>query len=108
MAIIRHQLFAAAAICILFFVSAALAETWSKTYIRSLPDSAFAVIEFTQDGRKLRHLPHHQFNGKVDIPHVKSALSRTHQVKWVHPENFDKAKEHLEQHYREYEEGQER
>ena len=108
MKIIRQRPFVATVMCILFLVSTALAETWSSTYIRSLPDSAFAAVEFTQDGKKLRHLPHHQFNGKVDITHVKSALSRIHQVKWVDPANFDKAKEHLEQHYREYQERQEK
>ena len=108
MAITKERLFVAAAIFILFFVSTALAETWSRTYIHTLPDSAFAAIEFTPDGKKIRHLPHHQYNGKVDIPHVKSALGRIHQVKWVDPANLAKAKEHLEQHYREYQEGQER
>ncbi|HME43651.1 MAG TPA: hypothetical protein VKF36_11235 [Syntrophorhabdales bacterium] len=94
------------ALLLLFFVSTALAETWSRQYIRSLPDSAFAVIEVTKDGTKIRHLPHHQHNGKVDISHVKSALSRVYQVKWVDPANFARAKEHLEQHYQEYKEGQ--
>ena len=92
----------AAAILLLFFVSPVLAEKWSKQYIRSLPDSAFAAIEITKDGKKIRHLPHHNQEGEVDIDHLKSALSRVHQVKWMDPANFAKAKEHLEQHYRDY------
>ncbi len=88
----------------LFFlcVLPALAEKWSYDYINRLPDSAFAVIEVTPDGKKVRHLPHHNLEGEVDIPHLKSALARIHQVKWIDPENFYKAKAHLEQHYQEY------
>ncbi len=106
MAIMKRRFFPAAAILIFCFVSTAVAEKWSRTYISSLPDSAFAAIEFTKEGRKIRYLPHHNYDGKIDIPHLKSALGRVHQVKWIHPESFDKAKEHLEQHYREYEEQQ--
>jgi hypothetical protein len=95
-----------AALFVFSFASTAVAETWSRLYIKSLPDSAFAVIEVTKDGKTIRHLPHHQYNGRVDIPHVKSALSRIHQVKWIDPANFAKAKEHLEQHYEEYKEQQ--
>ena len=100
----RHlkRYFFVVALLLLFFASTALAETWSRQYIRSLPDSAFAVIEITKDGNKIRHLPHHQHNGKVDINHVKSALSRVYQVKWIDPANFARAKEHLEQHYQDY------
>jgi len=102
----RKIAFVTVILMLLFVAATTQAETWSRLYIRQLPDSAFAVIEFTQDGKKIRHLPHHQFNGKVDINHVRSALSRVHQVKWVDPANFAKAKEHLEQHYREYKEQQ--
>ncbi len=97
----------AAAILLLFSLASVLrAEPWSRLYIRDLPDSAFAAIEVTGDGKKVRHLPHHQHNGKVDISHVRSALSRMYQVKWIDAANFEKAKEHLEQHYREYKEQQ--
>ena len=99
---LTRRSFVAAALLSLFLVSTALAETWSRQYIRSLPDSAFAVIEVTKDGKKIRHLPHHQHNGNVDINHVKSALSRIYQVKWIDPSNFAIAKEHLEQHYQDY------
>jgi hypothetical protein len=87
---------------ILFIASGAWAEKWSKQYIQHLPDSAFAAIEITKDGKKIRHLPHHNLEGEVDINHLKSALSRVHQVKWMDPANFAKAKEHLEQHYQDY------
>jgi len=84
------------------FISTAFAEKWSQRYIESLPDSAFAVVEITQDGKKIRHLPHHNYVGEIDIPHLKSALGRIHQVKWIDPANFAKAKTHLEQHYQVY------
>jgi competence ComEA-like helix-hairpin-helix protein len=87
---------------LLAFISLALAEKWSQHYIESLPDSAFAVVEITQDGKKIRHLPHHNHAGEIDIPHLKSALGRIHQVKWIDPANFEKAKIHLEQHYQFY------
>jgi competence ComEA-like helix-hairpin-helix protein len=84
------------------WISAALAETWSQRYIDSLPDSAFASIEIAKDGKKIRHLPHHNHVGEIDIPHLKSALGRIYQVKWIDPANFEKAKTHLEQHYQAY------
>lgn len=91
-----------AATFLLFVVSPALAEKWSQRYIESLPDSAFAAIETTKDGKKIRHLPHHNQAGEIDIPHLKSALGRIHQVKWIDPANFAKAKDHLDQHYQVY------
>jgi hypothetical protein len=41
------------------FPSVLRAERWSRKYINSLPDSAFASIEIRSDGKKVRHLPHH-------------------------------------------------
>jgi comEA protein len=97
---------AGAVIFLLLVVSQALAEKWSQRYIDSLPDSAFASIEITTEGKKLRHLPHHDHTGEIDLDHLKSALGRIHQVKWRDPANFAKAKAHLEQHYLEYKQKQ--
>jgi competence protein ComEA len=94
--------FGIAGIFLLFIVSPALAEKWSQRYIESLPDSAFAAIEIGKDGKKDRHLPHHNHIGEIDIYHLKSALGRIHQVKWIDPANFAKAKDHLDQHYQVY------
>jgi len=94
--------FGIAGIFLLFIVSPALAEMWSQRYIESLPDAAFAAIEITKDGKKIRHLPHHNYVGEIDIYHLKNALGRIHQVKWIDPANFAKAKNHLEQHYQVY------
>jgi len=94
--------FGIAAIFLLFIVSPALAEKWSQRYIESLPDSAFAAIEIAKDGKKIRHLPHHNHVGEVDISHLKRALGRIHQVKWIDSASFAKAKNHLDQHYQVY------
>jgi comEA protein len=91
-----------AGIFLLFIASTALAEKWSQRYIESLPDSAFASIELTKDGKKIRHLPHHNYVGEVDIFYVKNALGKIHQEKWIDPANFTKAKVHLKQHYLDY------
>jgi len=94
--------FGIAVIILLFIVFPALAEKWSRSYIEHLPDAAFASVEITKDGEKIRHLPHHNPVGEIDINHLKSALGRIHQVKWIDPGNFAKAKDHLEQHYQAY------
>ncbi len=78
--------------------SSSHAARWSRRYIRQLPDAAFAAIEITPAGRNLRHLPHHDARGEIDIPHLCSALSRLNQVKWHDPTNAEAAKRHLHQH----------
>ena len=79
----------------------AAAEEWSRAYISRLPDSAFAVVETAPDGRKARHLPHHDETGAVDLSHLKAAWSRLGQVKWLDAANEEKARRHLEEHWRE-------
>lgn len=80
----------------------ASAETWSRAYVESLPDSAFAAVETDPLGRPVRHLPHHDQNGRVDIPHLKSARARLSQVKWHDPKNQAAARAHLDEHWWEY------
>jgi hypothetical protein len=79
-------------------------EEWSRAYISHLPDSAFAVIEKSPDGKTVRHLPHHDHTGALDVPHLRSALGRLKQVKWLDPTHETEARSHLEQHRREYKE----
>lgn len=78
----------------------AQAEEWSRARISRLPDSAFAVVETTSEGRKLRHLPHHDESGAVDLPHLKAARARLGQVHWLDPVNESVARRHLEEHWR--------
>lgn len=85
----------------LMFAANGWAEEWSQKYINSLPDSAFASVEVTPEGKKIRHLPHHDHTGALDLPHLLNALARHSQVKWVDPANAGPAREHLSAHVRE-------
>jgi hypothetical protein len=78
--------------------STAGAAQWSGSYVRQLPDSAFAAVEKTPDGKILRHLPHHNAQGNLDVPHLCSALARIRQVKWQEPKNAEPAERHLRAH----------
>jgi HK97 family phage prohead protease len=61
--------------------------TWSTSFMNNLPDSAFAIIlpggkkdsEGKTVPRSLRKLPHHDMGGKVDLPHLRAALTRVEQ-----------------------------
>jgi HK97 family phage prohead protease len=60
---------------------------WDTDFVNSLPDSAFACIdaggEKDEDGktvpRSLRHYPHHNAAGEVDLPHLANARARVAQ-----------------------------
>jgi hypothetical protein len=59
------------------------AAVWTRKYINSLPNSSFAYIEpeFYQDHKlDRRHLPYRDKSGKIDIPHLKNAMSRLTQT----------------------------
>jgi hypothetical protein len=73
-------------------------EPWSEARVARLPDSAFAAIETAADGRRLRHLPHHDETGAVDPAHLRAALARLGQVKWLDPASEAVARRHLEDH----------
>ncbi len=83
---------------VLFASSSATAEEWSRARISKLPDSAFAVVEISADGRKVRHLPHHDESGAVDPAHLRAARARLAQVKWLDPANESLARRHLQSH----------
>lgn len=80
---------------------------WSAAYVNDLPDSAFAVIsaggEKDSEGkttpRSLRHLPHHDSSGALDMPHLRNAMSREPQTD-MSPEMHGKARAHLMRHAR--------
>ena len=81
--------------------------TWSGSFQNNLPDSAFAVIlpggDKDSSGktvpRSLRKLPHHGSDGKVDLPHLRNALSREPQSD-MPAEAHSKARGHLNRHAR--------
>lgn len=64
-------------------------KEWSTAYINDLPDSAFLYIaeggEKDEEGktapRALRKLPYRDKDGKIDLPHLRNAISRANQVK---------------------------
>ena len=87
---------------LLCFVTFAGAAQWSRRYITSLDDSAFAAVEVTSEGKKMRHLPHHDHTGKLDGTHLLSALGRIHQVEWIDPRSKQAAEQHLRDHMKEY------
>jgi hypothetical protein len=79
----------------------AAAEPWSAARIGALQDSAFAVVEVTPDGRKIRHLPHHDETGAVDAAHLRAARARLPRVQWLDPASAERARRHLDAHWRE-------
>jgi len=92
------------------------AAKWTRKFINSLPDSAFAAIEPAYpekvEDKNCRHLPHHngegdlgkdKSNANLDLPHYKNALARVNQIKPVSDsisaEDLQKkASAHLERH----------
>ena len=62
--------------------------TWTTAYVNDLPDSAFACPE-------QRKYPHHDASGKLDLPHLRAALSRIGD-----PNNEQCGKAHLQAHAR--------
>ena len=62
--------------------------TWTTAFMNDLPDSSFLFIEpggKKEDGktvpRSLRYFPYKDAEGKVDLPHLRNALSRIPQAK---------------------------
>jgi len=92
------------------------AKKWTRKFINSLPDSAFAVIEPAYpektDNKNARHLPHHdgegdlgknKSNANLDLPHLRNALARMSQIKpitdSISAEDLQKkAESHLNRH----------
>jgi hypothetical protein len=92
------------------------AAKWTRKFINSLPDSAFAAIEPAYpekvEDKNCRHLPHHngegdlgkdKSNANLDLPHYKNALARCNQIKPVSDsisadDLQKKASAHLERH----------
>lgn len=77
---------------------------WTRKFINSLPNSAFAVVEpCWKTNKNARHLPHHGLGGAVDLPHLRNALARMNQIQAVCPGSSTeairaKAKRHLVAH----------
>jgi phage I-like protein len=50
---------------------------WTTKFVNSLPDSSFAYVS---PDKKTRKLPYKDESGKVDLPHLRNALSRLDQT----------------------------
>ena len=87
-----------AAIQALFLATLAWAEPWTRAYVDALPDEAFAAVHVRPDGTKARHLPHHDTDGRLDLPHLRSALARLDLVHWEDPADAERARQHLLTH----------
>ena len=86
------------AIQALFLTTLAGAEPWTRAYVDALPDEAFAAVHVRPDGTKDRHLPHHDADGRLDLPHLRSALARLDMVHWEDPADAERARQHLLTH----------
>ncbi len=73
----------------------AAAQPWSRATIAALPDEAFAVVSVRPDGTRVRHLPHHDADGRLDLRHLRSALARLGQVRWEDAADAARARRHL-------------
>ncbi len=85
----------------LLVIAAPAEARWTRGYVDALPDGAFAAVEVQPDGARVRRLPHHDADGRVDLPHLRSALGRLGQVKWADPAEAERARRHLLEHLEE-------
>jgi len=74
-------------------------QGWSELKVRLLSRSAFAVIENAEGGRTIKHCPHHDHNGDLDIEQLIYVLGTFERETWFDSENRKIAKKHLTKHY---------
>ena len=89
-------------LCLLVFLfgseKSGMCQGWNDMTIRLLPDSSFAVVE-VKDGRKIRHCPHHDINGKLDEEQLIYVLGTFDKEQWIDRKNAEIARKHLYRHY---------
>ncbi|MBL7195934.1 MAG: hypothetical protein ISS64_06510, partial [Desulfobacterales bacterium] len=75
-------------VLVLFILSesSAICQGWTDLRIRLLPDSSFAVVE-VKTGKKIRHCPHHDSNGKIDEEQLIYVLGTLDRETWLDPKN---------------------
>jgi competence ComEA-like helix-hairpin-helix protein len=71
---------------------------WSVGKTALLPDSSFALVEIKK-GKKIRHCPHHDINGKLDEDQLIYILGTFESEIWIDQANREVAEKHLNQHY---------
>ncbi len=75
-----------------------MCQDWGAGKISLLPDSSFALVEI-EKGKKIRHCPHHNANGKLDEEQLIYVLGNFDNEIWVDHTNREVAEKHLTQHY---------
>ena len=73
-------------------------QGWDDIKISLLPDTSFAVVE-NDVGKIVRHCPHHDINGNLDVEQLIYVLGTLDDEVWVNPSNRKIARKHLEKHY---------
>ena len=77
-------------------------QKWTTFAIAMLPDTSFAVIEFGEDGNKIRHCPYLTANGKIDAEQLIYVMGTFSEEEWINFENRKIAHRILQKHYAKY------
>ena len=75
-------------------------QGWAELATRVLPDSSFAIIEYDEIGRKVRHCPHHDMAGHSDWEQLIFVIGTFDGETWQQKKNKNLARKHLEKHYK--------
>lgn len=75
-----------------------ICQEWQPAKISLLPDSSFALVEI-EKGKKIKHCPHHNTNGKLVEEQLIYVLGNFDNEIWVDQANREVAEKHLNQHY---------
>ncbi|MFC1812247.1 ComEA family DNA-binding protein [Thermodesulfobacteriota bacterium] len=97
----RSTLFVSFVLVIIFCLineGSGLCQGWPDIKIRLLSNESFAVVEVAT-GKTMRHCPHHDLNGKLDMEQVIFCLGTLEKETWLYPENKAVVRTHLEKHY---------
>lgn len=87
---------------ILCYIRTARGQEWTEFAVSLLPDSSFAVIEFAENGDKIRHCPYLDVNGRLDVEQLIHVLGRLSEEQWINPENRKVADKILQKQYAGY------
>ncbi|MBW2591437.1 MAG: helix-hairpin-helix domain-containing protein [Deltaproteobacteria bacterium] len=83
-------------------IQTARGQEWTELVVRLLPDSSFAVIEFVKNGKKIRHCPYLDANGKLDAEQLIYVLGTLSEEQWIDPKNRKVADKILQKQYNRY------
>jgi len=95
----RTVLALGAAVVISGVVGYAYGLGWSDLRVRLLPDESFAKVEHIDGGKKIKHCPHHDNSGDLDIEQLIFVVGTFENEKWQETKNKRLARKHLQNHY---------